>query len=167
MKTKRITTLAIMLSISIVLSIVESTISVAIAIPIPGVKLGLANIVTLIIMYMYGERDAFTIVLLRIVLVGLLRGNIFSITFYLSFSGGMFAYIMMVIFKNLKVFSPVGVSIMGAFGHSVGQIVMAIFLLKTQELIYYFPLILVLSVITGVLTGLLAQRSLNIMKRIQ
>lgn len=167
MKTKRLTTLAIMLSISIVLSIVESSLSALILIPIPGVKLGLANVVTLIIMYIYGDRDAFMIVLLRVVLVGLLRGNIFSMTFYLSFSGGMVAYAFMWLFKHLKVFSPVGVSIMGAFGHSVGQIVIAIIILNTKELIFYFPLILVLSVITGVFTGLLAKRSLDIMKKIQ
>jgi heptaprenyl diphosphate synthase len=163
MKTKRITLLAIMLSLSIVLSIVESLLPV---IPIPGVKLGLANVVTLIVMYIYGEKDAFMVLLLRIVLVGLLRGNIFSVTFFLSLSGGMTAYLMMVIFKKVKVFSIIGVSIMGAFGHSVGQIVMAIFLIERAELIYYFPYVLVISVVTGVMTGLIAFKSLDIMKNV-
>ncbi len=163
MKTKRITLLAIMLSLSIVLSIVESLLPV---IPIPGVKLGLANVVTLIVMYIYGEKDAFMVLLLRIILVGLLRGNIFSVTFFLSMSGGMTAYLMMILFKNVKVFSVIGVSIMGAFGHSVGQIVMAIFLIERAELIYYFPYVLVISVITGVLTGLVAYKSLDIMKKV-
>lgn len=162
MRTKRLTLLAIMLAISIVLSIVESMLPV---IPVPGVKLGLANVVTIIIMYKYGEKDAFTILLLRIVLVGLLRGNIFSVTFFLSLSGGMTAYLMMFLFKNLKVFSIIGVSIMGAFGHSVGQIVMAIFLIERAELIYYFPYILLLSVLTGVVTGILANRSLDILQK--
>jgi len=162
MRTKRLTLLAIMLSISIVLSIVESMLPV---IPVPGVKLGLANVVTIIIMYKYGETDALTILILRIILVGLLRGNIFSVTFFLSLSGGMTAYLMMVLFKKLKVFSIIGVSIMGAFGHSVGQIVMAIFLIERTELIYYFPYILLLSVLTGVVTGILATRSLEIIKK--
>ena len=161
MNTKRLTLLAIMLSVSIVLSIVESFIPVF----VPGVKLGLANVVTLIVMYLYGEKDAFLVLILRILLVGILRGTIFSVTFYLSLSGGLSAYILMILFKNLRVFSMVGVSIMGAFGHSVGQIAMAIFLIERSELIYYLPYILVLSVATGVMTGLIAVRSLAIVKK--
>ena len=155
--------LAILLSISIVLAIVESFLPV---IPIPGVKLGLANVVTLIVMYYFGEKDAFTLLMMRIVLVALLRGNIFSVTFFLSFSGGMVAYIMMFLTKQARIFSIIGVSIMGAFGHSVGQIAMAIFILDTVELIFYFPYILLLSVVTGVITGFLAYRSYNIMQTI-
>jgi heptaprenyl diphosphate synthase len=150
-----------MLSVSIVLSIVESFIPVF----IPGVKIGLANVVTLIIMYLYGEKDAFLVLILRIVLVGILRGTIFSVTFYLSLSGGLSAYLLMFTFKQLRVFSMIGVSIMGAFGHSVGQIAMAIFLIERKELIYYLPYILVLSIITGVLTGMIANRSLSIVKK--
>jgi heptaprenyl diphosphate synthase len=164
MKTKRLTLLSILLAISIVLAIVESFLPV---IPIPGVKLGLANVVTLIVLFTYGEKDAFMLLIMRILLVSLLRGNIFSVTFFLSFSGGMMAYIFMVIFNKLRVFSIVGVSIMGAFGHSVGQIVMAIIILNTRELIYYFPYILVLSVITGVFTGLLAARANQIMQTVK
>lgn len=162
MRTKRLTTLAIMLAISIVLSIVESMLPV---IPVPGVKLGLANVVTLLIMFLYGEKDAFMLLILRIVLVGLLRGNIFSVTFFLSLSGGMVAYLMMFLFKRMNLFSMVGISIMGSFGHSVGQIAMAIFLIERTELIYYFPYVLILSVATGVVTGLIANRSIGIMKQ--
>jgi heptaprenyl diphosphate synthase len=150
-----------MLSVSIVLSIVESFIPVF----IPGVKIGLANVVTLIIMYLYGEKDAFLVLILRILLVGILRGTIFSVTFYLSLSGGLSAYLLMFTFKQFRVFSMIGVSIMGAFGHSVGQIAMAIFLIERTELIYYLPYILVLSVATGVLTGMIANRSLAIVKK--
>ena len=164
MRTKRLTTLSILLAISIVLSIVESMLPV---IPVPGVKLGLANVVTLVVLYLYSDKDAFVLLLLRIILVGLLRGNIFSVTFYLSFSGGMTAYLMMYIFKHINIFSLVGISIMGSFGHSVGQIIMAIFLIERTELIYYFPYKLVLSVLTGILTGLLSTRVLKIMRKAQ
>jgi heptaprenyl diphosphate synthase len=157
-----LTTLAVLLAISIVLSIVESMLPV---IPVPGVKLGLANVVTLLILFLYGDKDAFTLLFLRIVLVGLLRGNIFSVTFFLSLSGGMTAYVMMWSFKHLNRFGTVGISIMGAFGHSVGQIVMAIFLIERRELLLYFPYILVLSVITGIFTGLITNRALSIMQR--
>jgi len=160
MKTKRLTLLAVMLAASIVLSIIESQIPVF----IPGVKIGLANVVTLIIFYIYGDRDALLILVLRIVLVGMLTGKIASPTFFLSLSGGMTAYLMMFIFKHLKVFSIIGVSIMGAFGHSVGQIAMAIFLIERTELIFYLPWILVLSVTTGVITGMVSKKSLAIVK---
>ncbi len=161
MQTKRLTLLSIMLAVSIVLSIIESFIPVF----VPGVKIGLANVVTLLIMYLYGEKDSFLILILRILLVGILRGTIFSVTFYLSLSGGLAAFAMMFLFKRLRVFSLIGVSIMGAFGHSVGQILMAIFLIERAELIYYLPYVMALSVATGVLTGMIATRSLQIVKK--
>ena len=161
MRTKRLTLLAILLAVSIVLSIVESFIPVIVW----GAKLGLANVVTLIIMYIYGEKDAFLVLILRIILVGLLRGTIFNVTFYLSLSGGMVAYLMMLLFFKLKRFSIISVSIMGAFGHSVGQIVMAIFIIERRELIFYFPYILLFSIATGVFTGMIAIRSLKIVKK--
>lgn len=161
MRTKRLTLLSIMLAVSIVLSIIESFIPVF----IPGVKIGLANVVTLIIMYIYGEKDAFLILILRILLVGILRGTIFSVTFYLSLSGGLVAFMLMFLFKRFKVFSMISVSIVGAFGHSVGQIAMAIFLIERTELIYYLPYVMVLSIATGVLTGMIATRSLAIVEK--
>ncbi len=161
MKTKRLTLLAVMLATSIVLSIVESFIPVF----IPGVKIGLANVVTLIIFYIYGDRDALLILVLRIFLVGILAGTISSPGFFLSLSGGMTAYLMMFTFKHLKVFSIIGVSVMGAFGHSVGQIAMAILLIERTELIFYLPWILVLSVATGVITGMVSQKSLAIVEK--
>ncbi len=102
---------------------------------------------------------------MRIFLVGILAGTISSPGFFLSLSGGMTAYLMMFTFKHLKVFSIIGVSVMGAFGHSVGQIAMAIFLIERTELIFYLPWILVLSVATGVITGMVSQRSLVIVKK--
>jgi heptaprenyl diphosphate synthase len=161
MQTKRLTLLAVLLAVSIVLSIVESFIPVF----VPGVKLGLANVVTLIVMYIYGARDAFLVLILRILLVALLRGTIFNVTFYLSLSGGMMAFVLMLLFFKFRVFSTIGVSIMGAFGHSVGQIATAIFLIERTELIFYFPYILVLSVITGVFTGVIANRALRIVRK--
>jgi heptaprenyl diphosphate synthase len=125
---------------------------------IPGVKLGLANIVTLIVMYTYGEKDAFTLVLIRILLVSLLIGSFLSPTFAMSLTGGMVAFSMMFIAKKTKLFSMVGVSVFGALGHATGQILAAIFFLQTPELIYYWPFIFVLSIPTGLFTGLVANK---------
>lgn len=161
MKTKRIVTLSIFLSISIVLSIVESFLPV---IPIVGAKLGLANIMTLVILSLYGERDAFMIVILRIFLVGLLRGSLGNPGFFLSLGGGLSAYFMMVLFMRFKVFSIIGVSVMGSLGHSVGQIVAAIIILNTAELAYYFPFLFIIAIPTGIFTGSVAKKFITIIK---
>ena len=162
MNTKRLVTLSLFLSMSIVLSIVESFIP---SISIPGAKLGLANIMTLVILNLYGEKDAFLIVILRIFLVGLLRGTIGAPAFFLSLSGGLMAYLLMVAFLKMKVFSIVGVSVMGSLGHSLGQILMAIFILSVPELVYYFPFLFLIAIPTGVFTGLVAKRFTEISRR--
>ncbi len=161
MNTKRIVTLSIFLSISIVLSIIESFLPV---IPIVGAKLGLANIMTLVILSLYGEKDAFVIVILRVILVGILRASLGNPAFFLSLGGGLTAYLMMVIFMRLKVFSIISVSVMGSLGHSVGQIVVAIIILSTNELVYYFPLLFLIAIPTGIFTGSVAKKFIQITK---
>ncbi len=162
METKRLVTLGLFLAMSIVLSIIESFIP---AISIPGAKLGLANIMTLVVLTLYGEKDAFLIVILRIFLVGLLRGTIGAPAFYLSLSGGLLAFVMMVIFNKIKMFSIISVSVMGSLGHSLGQIIMAIFLLSVPELVYYFPLLFLIAVPTGIFTGLVAKKFIELTKK--
>ncbi len=162
MNTKRIVTLSIFLSISIVLSIVESFLPV---IPIVGAKLGLANIMTLVILSLYGEKDALVVVLLRVLLVGLLRGSLGNPGFFLSLGGGLTAYLMMVIFSRLKVFSLTSISVMGSLGHSVGQIAVAIIILSTNELLYYFPFLFVIAIPTGLFTGSVAKKFIEITKK--
>jgi len=161
MNTKRIVTLSTFLSISIVLSIVESFLPI---IPIVGAKLGLANIMTLVILYLFGEKDAFVIVILRVVLVGLLRGSLGNPGFFLSLGGALVAYLMMVIFMKLKVFNIISVSVMGSLGHSVGQIVVAIIILSTNELVYYFPFLFIIAIPTGIFTGSVARKFIDITK---
>lgn len=152
MKTKRLVTLAILLSMSIIMSLVEMLIPTT---QIPGVKLGLANIVTLIIIYTYGEKQAFSLVLLRIFLVALLIGST-PFTFFMSFSGGMFAFTLMFLTKKTNLFSTVGVSVFGSLGHATGQIFAAVLFLETIELLYYWPFIFLLSIPTGIFTGMVA-----------
>ena len=161
MNTKRIVTLSIFLSISIVLSIVESFLPV---IPIVGAKLGLANIMTLVILSLYGERDAFVVVILRVILVGLLRGSLLNPGFFLSLGGALSAYLMMVIFMRLKVFSITSVSVMGSLGHSVGQITVAVIILSTKELVYWFPFLFLIAIPTGLFTGSVAKKFIKITK---
>ncbi|MDD3126644.1 MAG: Gx transporter family protein [Candidatus Izemoplasmatales bacterium] len=155
MKLRKIIILGIMVAISIVVSIVEAQISTFLFI-IPGVKLGLANIVTLVVLYVFGWKDALIVLVLRIALVALLYSAMPAPL--LSFAGGILAFVMMVVFKKINRFSILSVSVVGALFHMVGQIVMAIFILGTEELLYYLPYMMIISVPTGIITGLVAKR---------
>ncbi|MBU1145075.1 MAG: Gx transporter family protein [Firmicutes bacterium] len=157
MNLKKLIFIALMISSSIVLSILESMFSTALFI-IPGVKLGLANVITLIILYIYGYKEAFVVVILRIFLVALVYSGIFNPTALLSLSGGIFAYITMVFFKKIRIFSIISVSVAGAFMHMVGQIIMAMIILDTPTLLYYLPYMILISIPTGIFVGLASKK---------
>ena len=147
--------LGILVAVAIVVSIVEAQISTLLFI-IPGVKLGLANIVTLIVLYLYGERDAFVVLMIRILLVALLYSAMPAPL--LSLAGGLLAFAGMALLKRVKNLSMISVSVAGALLHMVGQIVAAIFVLNTAELLYYLPYMMVISVPTGIFTGIVAKK---------
>jgi heptaprenyl diphosphate synthase len=161
MKLKKLIFIAIMISIAIVLSIIESMISVTLFI-IPGVKLGLANIITLVILYIYGEKEAFVVSILRIFIVALIYSGLFQPASLMSLAGGIVAYITMILIKHLPKFSIVSVSIGGALMHMVGQILMAIVVLDTPTLIYYLPYMILISIPTGIFTGLIGKKMIDI-----
>jgi heptaprenyl diphosphate synthase len=152
-KTRKIVFLAIMTSLAVVLSIVESLISV---IFIPGVKLGLANVITLIILMTFSDKDAFTVVLARILIVALTYHGLFSNSFWISMSGGMFAIISMIIIKKFN-FSIYGISVLGSTMHMVGQ-VLAAMTLADPALAVILPYLVMLSVPTGLLTAFLSKK---------
>ena len=145
-----------MLSISVVLSIVESAISGLIFL-VPGVKLGLANVITLIILMTMSEKDAFLVVFVRILIVALTYSGLFSNSFWISLSGGMLAIVSMILIRKTKL-SVFSVSVFGSLMHMVGQIAAAIVVSNTETLIYLLPYMIALSVPTGLITGYLAKR---------
>ncbi len=148
--------LSMLLSISIILNILESLIPIF---NFPGIRIGLANTITLIVLYTYGSKDAIYISILRVLLVGILRTGLFSIAFYFSLFGSIFSIISMIIFKKTKL-SIIGVSIVGAIMHNAGQIIAALFLINTN-LIYYMPILLITSIITGTIIGFISKELLN------
>ncbi len=156
--------LGIMIAIGIVVSIVEAQIS-AVLFLIPGVKLGLANIVTLIILYLYGERDAFIVLMIRILLVAILYSAMPAPL--MSFAGGITSFAGMILLKKVKSLSMISVSVTGSFLHMVGQIAMAIIVLKTDALILYLPYMMVLSVPTGIFTGIVAKKLTDVFQKTQ
>ena len=154
MKTHKIALLGVLTAMAIVIGILESLIP---SVGVPGIKLGLANIVILIILYELGVVDAITVNLLRVLMVGALRGTIFSMGFLMSLTGAIFSLTIMIIFyKLIKKFSIVGVSVIGAFFHVTGQILIAIIFLGTAYIALYLPIIGIAAIITGTFVGLVA-----------
>ena len=120
-------------------------------IPLPGIKLGLANIVTLMALFFLGEKSAFTILVLRCLLGSLFGGGISGLAF--SMTGGLLSMTVMCIFKRCRLISIYGVSILGAAAHNIGQILVAVLLMGSVYVIGYLPYLLLVSVFTGMATG--------------
>ena len=139
---------------AIVIGIIESFIP---SIGIPGVKLGLANIVILITLYELGILEALFVDLARVFIVGLLRGTIFTMGFFMSLTGAILSLGIMILFHLLiKKFSIIGVSVIGALFHVFGQILVAWLFLSTPYILYYLPVIAISAIITGVFVGITA-----------
>ena len=140
---------------AIIIAILESFIP---SIGIPGVKLGLANIVILIILYEIGIIEAIIVDLLRVFLVGLLRGTIVSMGFLMSLTGAVLSLGIMILFYLLvKKMSIVANSVVGSLFHVFGQILIAIIFLGSGYVLLYLPIIGISAIITGVLVGIVAQ----------
>ncbi len=163
MEYKKQTRLSMFLALSILLSIIESFFPILSGI-LPGMKLGIANIIIVIVMFLYGRKDAFLISILRVLLMGMLRSGVFSIAFFFSLTGSLFSIGIMALLYKTKL-SIIGVSIIGSIFHSVGQMITAILILKIPNLIYYLPFMVLFSLITGLLTGYLAKQSIQYIQR--
>lgn len=151
MKNKRIAYLGMLIGLAFIFSYIETLIPFTFA--VPGIKLGLANIVVMVGLYLLGEKDAFFLSLVRIVLVGFTFGNLSTMLY--SLGGGLLSYLIMVIAKKTRAFSMKGVSILGGVFHNAGQIMVAMVVLETKQLIYYLPPLMVAGTITGYFVGLL------------
>lgn len=151
MKTKKIAYLGLLIALAFVFSYIEFLIPVNIG--VPGAKLGLANLVVIVALYTLGERDAFLLSVVRIVLVGFTFANMASMIY--SLAGGILSYLAMVIAKRTKLLSMTGVSVLGGVFHNVGQIIVAILVLETASLVYYLPVLLISGITSGVIIGIL------------
>lgn len=150
--TRRIVLLSLMVAQALVLSIVESAFPLPVS--IPGVKLGLANIITIIVIIFFDLKDTLIVVLLRCALSSAFFGGMSG--FLYSFAGGILSAIVMYFLYRLgsKVFSVVGISIVGAVFHNIGQIIMASLLMKDMVFYTILPLLLISGVIMGLFVGL-------------
>lgn len=165
MKTKKVATYGLLITLAFILSYIESLIPVPI--PIPGVKLGLANLVVIVALYTMGAKEAFILSMIRIILVGFTFGSPSTMMFGLA--GGLLSWLMMCIFKYIDLFGIVGVSIIGGVFHNIGQILTSISVVENINIIYYLPFLLVSGIVTGAaigfLGGMIAGRIKKIVQR--
>ena len=158
MKTKKLTTLALLSAIALTIFVIE--LQIPPLVPIPGVKLGLANIVTVFTVFAFRGRDGAAVLFVRIFLGAVFAGN-FSTIFY-SATGGALAILATIGLRRILTNKQLWVAgALGAVAHSIGQMAMAVTLTGTPGLVIYLPVMLVCSIITGIFTGLCAQFVLN------
>jgi heptaprenyl diphosphate synthase len=154
--TRRVTNLALLVSVGLVLTIIESTFPPLL--PVPGAKLGLANIATVIALYSFGPGMALEVTVLRSLIGGLLRGSVIGL--FLSFSGGIVSTLVMIglflLFDDSV--SEIGVSVAGAVTHNVVQILAAYLLVKHAALFFYMPYLILIAIPTGLFVGFASRR---------
>lgn len=153
MKTRKIAYLGVFLALALILSYVESLIPFYFG--IPGVKLGLTNLIVVVMLYCIGTKEAFGVSVARILLAGFLFGNLFSILY--SLAGGVLSFIVMCLLKKTGRFHVISVSVTGGISHNLGQLIAAAFVVETYDIFYYMPFLLIAGVATGFVIGMLAQ----------
>ena len=150
MTPRRVALCGMMVALAFILSYVEHLIPFNFG--IPGVKLGLANLVVLLALYTLDLRDTFVIAVIRIILIGLTFGGLFSMLY--SLAGGLLSFVLMAFLSRKNLLGTTGVSICGGIAHNIGQLLVAMCVLETGNVWYYFPVLLISGAITGTLIGL-------------
>lgn len=162
--TRRITILSVLTSQALVLSIVESMFPLPVA--IPGIRLGLANIITLIAIVLFGYKSALKVVIVRVILSSIYGGSM--MVFWFSLTGGLFSTLIMgLMYHKFKdKFSIIGISVGGAISHNFGQLVAALIVMKEPSILTYAPFLLFAGVIMGSFTGLIAHLLIKALEKI-
>ncbi len=150
-------------TIALIIFVVEAQIPTPL--PIPGVKLGLANVITVYAMFLCGSLDTLAILLCRIVLGCIFAGQMMA--FLYSLCGGMFCYLIMLLMRKIVTEKQIWIcSVIGAVAHNIGQIAVAIVITQTPAIISYLPVLLISGIISGTFTGFCAQLVVYQMKKI-
>lgn len=155
--TRKLVVMGLFVALAIALNYFERFIPIVIT--IPGVRLGLANVVTLVGLSILSVREVFAILMMRTVLSSLFYGSLSALMF--SLGGGLLALIVMAILWRYKdrFISMLGISVAGALAHNIGQVSVAFFILNTTAIFGYLTILLVSAVVTGVLIGVVAERT--------
>jgi len=150
--TKNIAYISMLVTIALICSYVESIIPINFG--IPGIKIGLANIVSVVAIYIFPLFYAILIVILRVIISGFLFGSLYSILY--SMAGGLLSILVMILLKRSSRFSVTGISIAGGVTHNIGQLIVAILVVNQMKISYYGPALIVAGVIMGMLIGIVS-----------
>lgn len=150
---RKMVMMTMLLALGVILHFAEGMVELP---SIPGVRLGFANVIGLITLYLYGPREMMEINLGRVVFGSLLSGRIFSTGFFLSLSGVIVCSLASVIAYRYTKLSTLGVSVLSSATHGVGQMIAVIFIYNTKAMIYYLPILTLTSIPTGLFTGYIA-----------
>lgn len=163
MKTKKVAMLGLTIALAMIMSYIEALVPLSFA--VPGIKMGLANIVIIFVLYKIGTKEAILVSLIRVILVSLLFSNVMAMAY--SIAGAVLSLSVMWLLKKTDKFSFVGVSIAGGIMHNVGQIIMAVILLGTEQIALYLPVLIITGTVTGVVIGIVAGLVINRFKTIR
>ncbi len=156
---KKTAELGFCLAVALILSYVESLIPISFG--VPGIKLGLPNLVVVLLLYRQSAKEAILVNAARILLAGFLFGNLFSIIYALA--GAAFSFTAMIIGKRINIFSVAGVSVLGGVFHNIGQVIVAILVVETFSIAFYVPFLVIAGTVTG---GLIGVAGMEIMPRL-
>ena len=160
-KTRRIALLGLLTSLALILGYVEHLVPIS---SIPGIKLGLSNAVLLYALYFLDIKSTIALMVLKVTLSGVLFGSGVSVLY--SFVGGVLSVIAMILLKRFDKVSVIGVSVAGAAMHNVGQILMAVIIMGTEQIAYYLPALAVSGTVSGILIGVVASLVIKRIKNI-
>ena len=155
--------LGLTIALAMIMSYIEALVPLSFA--VPGIKMGLANIVIIFVLYKIGTKEAILVSIIRVILVSLLFSNIMAMAY--SIAGAVLSLSIMCILKKTDKFSCVGVSIAGGIMHNVGQIIMAVILLGTEQIALYLPVLIITGSVTGVVIGIVSGLVINRFKNIR
>lgn len=155
MKTRKMTFLGLMVGYSLVLYIIEGFIPNPLVALFPGAKLGLSNIITLISLIILGLKDTLIIITVRVILSSIFAGPLSYLLF--SIGGAYVSLIFMYLVSKMRGFSTIGISIAGAIGHNIGQLVVASMIVENINMVGYLPFMLITSLLTGMFVGMVSK----------
>lgn len=160
-KNSKIAKMAMLVALAMIFSYVESVIPINFG--VPGMKLGIANLVTVTGLCFLEVPEVLLVVVMRILLTGFLFGNGMSIIY--SLAGGILSLLVMAVIRKVKGFSIIGVSIAGGITHNIGQILVAAVAVENIKLVYYLPVLLIAGTVTGFLIGIVSKKMLPVIKK--
>lgn len=164
MNVKKLTTMAMLTAISMIVFLIEAQIPLPFA--VPGVKLGVANVITLYAIWTLGRKEAGAILLIRVIMGNIIAGNVMAMAF--SLAGGVLCWVVMCLLKPIMKRNQIWLmSILGALGHNAGQLLVAVGVSGTTSIAWYAPVLIVAGIVTGFFTGQCTQILLNHMDKLQ